>query len=236
MNTRKLLSWVALLGGEAIIVAAFVLFRGNLADNVLVLNIVVSSLIFGFLFVDILIPWVDLSDKTQKRVGSLGLRWFFSWLYALAAIALMLLANVAFAWVFTLQLILHSILIFMLTLGFVASFAASDKVEEVYGHEIMQRSAIEELKNAMRDLKNKLNELPGLPDSFVRRVETLDEGLRYIAPANSVEAYELEHAITQIVRDISYAVTDYALNEEAIDAYLRKAERTYQNRKSIYSN
>ena len=49
MDTKKILSFIALLGGEAIIIAAFLLFRGSLATDILVLHIVVSSVIYGLL-------------------------------------------------------------------------------------------------------------------------------------------------------------------------------------------
>ena len=111
MDTKKILSYIALLGGEAIIIiAAFILFRGNLSDNILVLNIVVSSIIYGLFFVDILVPWINLGDKSQKKIGSLGVRWFFTWFYAITAIAVIILGNSVYEWRFSLQIIIHLIL------------------------------------------------------------------------------------------------------------------------------
>ena len=68
MDTKKIVSFIVLLGGEAIIIAAFILFRGSLAPDVLVLNIVVSSVIYGLFFLDILVPWINLNDKQGKKV------------------------------------------------------------------------------------------------------------------------------------------------------------------------
>ena len=70
MDTKKIVSFIVLLGGEAINIAAFILFRGSLAPDVLVLNIVVSSVIYGLFFLDILVPWINLNDKQGKKVGS----------------------------------------------------------------------------------------------------------------------------------------------------------------------
>lgn len=236
MDTKKILSWIALIGGEAIIIAAFTLFGSKLANDIFVLNILISSLIYGLFFVDVLVPWVDLSDKSQKKIGSLGLRWFFTWLYAIAAISVMVLGNVAFEWSFSLQIIIHSILLFLLILGFVASITSSDKVKEVYKQETLNRSGIIEMKNAMRNLKDKITDLSSLPDSFITRVNTLEESLRFISPSNSNEAYDLEHNFTNTIHEITIAVSNYSMNEEKIENNLNKAERIYQNRKSIYSN
>ncbi|MDR2914118.1 MAG: hypothetical protein LBV74_04705 [Tannerella sp.] len=236
MDAKKILSWIALLGGEAVIIAAFILFRGGLADNILVLNIVVSSLVYGLFFVDVLVPWIDLGDKSQKKVGSLGLRWFFTWMYAIAAIAVMLVANWAYEWSFTLQMIVHCVLLFLLVLGFIASFSASDKVQKVYQQETQNRSGINEMKTAMRNLKDKMSDADGLPESFTNRIDLLEEGLRFISPSNKEEAYGLENSFSKIVSDISFAISNYSMNEEAIESNLKKLEQINQNRKSVYSN
>jgi hypothetical protein len=236
MDTKKILSYIALLGGEIIIIAAFILFGGRLADNILILNIVVSSLIYALFFVDVLVPWIDLGDKSRKKAGSLGLRWFFTWLYAIGAIAVMLAGNLAYEWSFSLQIIIHCVLVFLLILGFVASLHSSAKVEEISLQEVSNRSGIDEMKKSVQNLKDKISELSGFPESFTNRINTLDESLRYISPANSNEAYSLERQFVDTVNDISFAVSDFSMNEEAIESNLKKCERLYQNRKQIYSN
>jgi hypothetical protein len=233
MDTKKILSWIALLGGEAIIIVAFILFRGGLADNILVLNIVVSSLIYGLFFVDVLVPWIDLGDKSQKKVGSLGLRWFFTWLYAIAAIAVMLAGNLAYEWSFALQIIIHCVLLFLLILGFVASFTASDKVVEVYKQEIQNRNGITEMKKTMVNLKDKINDTANLPENFIQRINSLEENLRFISPSDNSEAHELERAFVDTINSINIALTNYSLNKQQIENNLKKCERLYQNRKNI---
>jgi hypothetical protein len=236
MDTKKILSFIALLGGEAIIIAAFILFRGSLSTDILVLNIVVSSIIYGLFFFDILVPWIDLNDKPGKKTGSLGVRWLFTWLYAIVAITVMLAGNWAFEWSFALQIIIHCVLVFLLLLGLVAAFHSGDKVNEVYQQETVNRSGILEMKTAMHNLKDKMNDLPDLPASFTNRINALEESLRFISPANSQEAYDLERSFANTINDIAFAITNYSMNEEAIEGNLKKIERIYQNRKSIYSN
>jgi hypothetical protein len=236
MDTKKILSWAALLGGEAIIIAAFILFRGSLADNILILNIVITSLIYGLFFIDILIPCIDLGDKSQKKVGSLGLRWFFTWLYAVAAIAGMIVGNAVFEWPFALQIIIHCILFFFLILGFAASLHSSDKVQQAYQQETFNRNGIDEMKMAMQNLKDKMNDCPDLPENFIGRIDTLKENLRFISPTENAMAYSLEKQFVSIISDISFAVSNFSMNEETIESNLKKVEGIYRNRKSIYSN
>ena len=82
----KLLRWILLVFGAAVIVTTEILFRGDLEDKFLVMNIIVSLIVWGVLFAGIGFPWIDLDDKSQKRVGSLGLYWLFSSLYAFLAV------------------------------------------------------------------------------------------------------------------------------------------------------
>jgi hypothetical protein len=236
MDTKKILSWIALLGGEAIIIAAFILFRGSTTDNILVLNIVVSSIIYGLFFIDILVPWIDLADKSQKKTGSLGLRWFFTWCYAVAAIVTMLACNQVFDCSLASQILIHCVLIFFLILGFAASLHSSDKVQQVYQQETLNRNGVLEMKRAITNLKDKISDLPELPANFTDRVNTLEENLRFVSPTENTEAHSLEQQFVKIINDISFALPNYFMNEEAIKNNLKKVERIYQNRKSIYSN
>jgi hypothetical protein len=235
MSTKNILSWLLLLFGEAIIIAAFVLFRGSMPDNILVLNIAVSSLVYWLFFCNFRAPWIDMQDKTQKQVGAIGISWFATWSYAVAAIGFMLAANLKYDLSFTFQLIVHCGLLFFLFLWFLLSQHSADKVAEVYHEQTAQRSGILEMKRAMRNLKDKINDTAGLPESFVKKVTTLEESLRFISPSNSNEAYDLERQFVNIINDISYAISDFSMNESAIESSLKKVERIYQNRRNIYS-
>jgi hypothetical protein len=235
MDTKKILSWIALSGGEAVIIAAFILFRGDLADNVLVLNMVVSSLVYGLFFIDILVPLVDLGDESHKRVGSTGLRWFFTWLYALFAIAAMLVCNLAYDCSFALQIIIHSVPVFLLLIGFVSVIHSSDKVRSVYRQETFNRNGIIEMKKSVANLKDKISDLSDLPESFTGRINSLEENLRFISPTENAEAHSLEQQFISAIDDIAFAVSDFSMNGERIESNLKKCERICQSRKAIYS-
>jgi small-conductance mechanosensitive channel len=131
MSTKQILSWLLLLFGEAIIVAAFILFRGGAEDNVFVMNIVVASIVYLLIFFGFRVPWIDLRDKSGRQVGALGISWFATGWYAVFAIAAMICGRV-FLLTFTIQLIIHSVLLFLLLLGLFFSRHAADKVQDVH--------------------------------------------------------------------------------------------------------
>ena len=160
---QKTLSWIALVGGEIVIFAAFRLWGGGLLPEIRTLNTVVSMIVLALFFVDILLPWVDWSDRSGKRLGALGLRWVATGLYALGAIAVMLLCNVPFDTPFPSQLLIHGILLLGLVLGFSAVVGASAKVGSVHAREEQLRSGLDDLKRRARQLQRAAGEIPDLP-------------------------------------------------------------------------
>jgi hypothetical protein len=236
MKLKNILSWFALLFGEALIISAFILFRGDLTDNILILNIIVTTIIYCLFFIDILIPWVNFSDKSQRKVGSLGVRWFFTWLYVILAISAMVICNTTFDLIFSTQLIIHGALFFLLLLGLIAAIQTSDKIKEVFIQENANRNGIVEMREAIKQLKDKMIDASELPEYFICRINTFEDNIRFISPTNNEVAYELEHLFSNTINDISYAISNYSMNEKAIESNLKKCERIYQKRKQTQSN
>ena len=93
MTPKKIVSILLILLGEAIIIFCFLHFGIRLQTEVLVLNIIVSTIIYCLVFVDFFFPWVNLKDKSQKQIGSIGLRWFFAFFYLILALLFMVFFN-----------------------------------------------------------------------------------------------------------------------------------------------
>lgn len=233
---KTILSWVALLAGEAIIIAAFFLWRGNAPTDIFTLNLVMASILYGVMFVDMLVPWINWKDKAQRQVGSMGIRWFITGLYVILALAVMIVGNWKVNLSFTVQLMLHIGLLFLLLLGFVAMFHASDKVVEIHSQESSHRQGVNDMKRAMMQLKDTAIDCPQLMAIYGDRINNLEEGLRYLSPSNNPEASALEAQFVEVINDINIAAPQFSMNQEKIEAALRRAERIYQNRKGVYSN
>jgi hypothetical protein len=236
MSTKKILSWLLLLFGEAIIVAAFIIFRGSSPDDIHVLNIVVSSFVYGLTFCNFRAPWIDLKDKTQKQVGKLGISWLVTDIYTIVSVGFMLIANLAYELAFPTQLLVHCGLLFFLFLWLLFSHYSADKVAEVYHEQTANHNGILEMKKAIIALKDKIIETKDLPNNFVQKVNSLEESLRFISPTENSEAHELENSFVKVIESIRFAIQDYSLNAEQIDNNLKKCERIYRNRKNIHSN
>ncbi len=236
MNYKNILSWFTLIAGAAIIITAFILFQGNIPNNILTLNISISLFAYILYFIDILIPWISKKDSSHKIIGSLGIRWFFTLLYTLSAITAMIICNYTYSLSFNFQIIVHSSLIFILLLGFTGMLHSSEQVNQIYQHEKKYANGIKEMKTSILTLQNRMYTINDLPESFVNRINRLEENIRFISPSNTPESYQLENLFIETINNIIIALPNYTLNQDAIEIHLRESERIYQNRKNIYSN
>ena len=134
---------LALLG-EALIIFCFLHFGKNVQTEILTLNIIVSTIIYCLVFVDVIFPWVNLKDKSQKQIGSIGLRWFFTFFYLILAIGVMVIFNTVKPIHFTNQIIIQALFFFIVWAIYM--FSSSDKVREVYIEEKQNRDRIDEMK------------------------------------------------------------------------------------------
>jgi hypothetical protein len=236
INMKKILSLLVIVSGNAIIMAAFYSFGDKSKADVLALNMTVSSVVYGMMaFLIWRTLWMDLNDRSQKHVGSLGLVWFSAGLYSLLAVATMLVTNVATDLSFPVQLIIHCILLFMYLLGIMAAHRSSNKTAEVHERETAHRNGTDEMKAALRNLRNKISDADNLPDSLVRRVDALNEELRFVSPSGSREAQALEHSFVETVAEMVTAISA-SFSEERIENGIRRCERLCRERKNVRSS
>lgn len=236
MDTKKLLSLLALIGGEAIIITSFILWRGLLSNELVTMNIVVSSVIYLLFFVDILFPWVDLKDKSHKAIGSIGVRWFCVWIYSVVAIAVMVCCNVIVQCSFASQLIIHSILFVLLILGLVAVLHAKDKVGEVATAQAKLFRGTDEMKRAVVQISERAELTGNLPQEVVSLIKALADDVRFISPSNNPEAAATEQEFIAIINNVSVSLAQYELDKDGVYAKLKEAQIICKKRKSIYSN
>lgn len=231
---RKILTWAAILAGEALLIAAFILW-GKFEQNVLILNIVVTSIVYLLFTFDLLFPWINRKERTQKRIGSLGIWWSSVFIYSIAA--LVVVFGFSSGWSFALSAIIQGALLLLLIFGLIASMGSADTVADVCIEQEIQRAGIDAMKRAVRKLQTKVDccTEPISPDHRGRIAE-LGENLRYISPSNSPEASEIENEFIEVVSRIALRFEEYSLNQETIERELREAESIYKNRKNIYSN
>jgi hypothetical protein len=235
MNTKKIFSLLLYLFGEALIIVSFLYFGQNIQTDILTLNIIVSSVIFSLLFLDIIIPWVDFKDKSQKKIGSLGVRWFFTFLYIFLAIGAMISFNKIRTNQFVDQLIIHGVLFFLLLLGLFLAFLSSKKVGAVYVEEKPNRDLIDKMKKATQELQMKLDSEQNIPSEILSRLTFLQDDLRFLSPCNNDDAMTLELKFIKEIKALNDCFFDLPINIEKIDCHLKSCEFAVKERKQIFS-
>ena len=235
MNLRKVFSILLLIIGEALIIIGFLYFGKGVNPKILSLNIVISSIIYLLFYIDMFFPFVDFSDKSQKTVGSLGLRWFVTIFYLLVAIAVMLVFYYVKPISLNAQIIIHSILFFLLLLGLYFAISASAKVQEVYEKEEEVRDYLTEMKNVTKEVQRSLDQLNNIPSNIISKIEKLQEDIRYISPSNNQEAHSLEADYIKSIKLVQDCFYDASIDYKKLFERIMDCERIYLERKEIYS-
>lgn len=235
MNSKKIFSILLLLFGEALIIASFLIFGKNFSTEILSLNIVVSTIIYALFFIDILFPMVNFGDKSHKAIGSLGLRWFFTGFYAIVAILVMFFFNYGTPTYITIQLIVHSILVFLLLLGLFSAASSSQKTQAIYVEEKQTKSGLEEMKKATKKVQLKLDQMKDISKEIINNINDLQENLRYLSPCDNPEAFELEASFLLQMKAVNDNLFITPIDNEQIIEQIENCKRTYQERKQLFS-
>lgn len=235
MNANKVLSFLLLAIGELIIISCFLIFGKNLNVNIMILYIIVTSIIYSLFFWDIIFPIVAFRDKSQKTIGSIGLRWYFTLIYMFLAVGAMVFFLVFFPISFKFQLMIQIIFLFLFAFGIFISFEAGEKVKNVYDDTNQTNNLLDLIKRQTNESNFKLNKANKPPAIIIERMNNLVDNLRYISPCNDTRAEEFEQ---NYLREIKSLDSLLILVPEDYNKVLEKisiCENILKERKQIYS-
>lgn len=231
----NIMSLLAGLFGQALIIVLFIFLRPYFPENVLWLDGVMLSICFWASALAFGLRPVDLSDPSHKQVGGLGLKWvsviwFDILVIAVIAVTLICAYNnepLAFKW----QLLIHCALIFLFILGLLSSSHATAKTDEIYRKErrVMQGKA--DLRFTLSDLAYIAESTPGIPTETSRRLRRLSDETRYITPSLDQMALSMESRIFATANQLRPALTDYEMNAPRALAMIDTLERDLAERK-----
>ncbi len=236
MNSKKIYSFILLLFGEILIIVSFLYFGKNLSSDLLILNTIVSSIIYLLWFIEKFIPIIDLKDKSQKEVASLGLKWIFTVLYAIAAIGVMVFFNIVKPLEISAQIIFHTILFFFLLVGLYFVYYTSHKVLEVFIEEKKNLSQLDEMKKATKKVQLKIDQMTNIPNDIIKKLNEIQENLRYLSPSKNIDTIELENDFINQMKTVNNCLFENSLNFDKIMENIMNCERIYKERKQIFSN
>ena len=235
MNSRRILSILFALLVQLLIIFAFLHFGRDLNTKILNLNIFISSVIFGIIYFNEIIPWINLKDESHRTLGSIGLRGIIELVYVTLSITLMITFYFINSLSYHDQLIINVCIFLLYIFGCLKVYAVSEKTNEIYFEEKKNRSGIEEMLKVTKRFESKLSENKELPQIYLQTISSILENIRYLSPSNNDESYALQKDYIEKVNQVNNSLYskeyDLALLGEKISAI----ERVFRERKCEYS-
>lgn len=234
MKTRQYLIIFLILFGELLIVLDFLHFSLFTPGRIVTLNIVVTSIIFLACMLNLLGPGYNFSDRSQKTFAGLGIRGYALMLYTIAAIALMIDMNGILPQSFSTQLIVHAVLIFLLGLAIFFSLTAVDKAAAVYEEQTHQKASLENARRLAGSIGEK-SQRSSLPPPVKDRLAKISADLRYVSPAGTANAAQLEDQLLSKLEQLDTILSLPAPDVQKINELIIDFESLYRQRKQVYS-
>lgn len=221
---------LTVLIGYGLIVASFILLFTWLPDDIRILDIVVTSIIYTQLVEFLFFPLIDLEKKAHKEVGMMGIHLAAINTYAGVAIVIMavgMIWELSFTW----QILLQLGALLILIIGRVATLHSGEKVEAVYEKEQVLRGGKQQLKAAAESMMDAIARSSELSPVLVSRITQLTEDIRYITPSTNNEALNLELQFTRLSDDLKVMLRQSPQNNDQIAETVGQLEYILAKRK-----
>ena len=221
---------LTVLIGYGLIVASFILLFTWLPDDIRILDIVVTSIIYTQLVEFLFFPLIDFDKKAHKEVGMMGIHLAAINTYAVVAIVIMVVGMIwelSFTW----QILLQLGALLILIIGRVATLHSGEKVEAVYEKEQVLKGGKQQLKAAAESMMDAIARSSELSPVLVSRITQLTEDIRYITPSTNNEALNLELQFTRLSDDLKVMLRQSPQNNDQIAETVGQLEYILAKRK-----
>ena len=227
LNIYKVL---ALLLGYGLIITCFILFGSSLEVSVLILDIIVSLLIFTQFALFFFFPLINLNDASHKEVGMMGLH-FYSLSICIPASLLLMFLGIIFNIPFCYQLIGQLLILFLLLIGRVVTLGTGKKVSRLYHKEQRIKAGKEQLRRNLDDFVDYISSIQGIEPNIIDRVQVIQESMRFITPSANAEAKQFDAEIMDVIKDLKILMRDTMANREKILNEISRLEHAFNRRK-----
>lgn len=207
----------------------------TLQTNVLVLNIIVSLLIIAILFSDLLIPWSKPEDKSQRRIGNMGLRWGVTSFYSIVAIGIIAL-SIIYDLTFGVQLFIHLVALVLLLSGYALVAFSASNIARIHAKQETEIAGVDAMRREAKALYNDAMDKGDIAPEIISRLSALNDELRFVSPSNNQDAAALEKRFVDLAAAARQMIPAYSFSEQSFVAELTKLERILKDRKNTYSH
>lgn len=225
---------LAILLGYGLIIAGFIVFGELLPDDVRVLDIIVTCLMFTQLVEFFFFPLIDTGRPAHKEVGMLGIHLAALNTYFGGAIVVMA-AGIYWHLPFSWQLLMQLAALLILVLGRVFTLHAGDKVEQVYQREEQLRDGKAMLKMTMESVVDKAACCRSLSPDLLARLQALQDDIRFVTPSTSTEARSLESRFMRQADTVIALLRALQPDEQRLADEIAQLELLLSKRKSLFN-
>ena len=237
MLNKYIISYLLVLFGELILIISFFHFGNTKDTDILYLNIVVSSIIYLLFFRGTISAWMGVSSNYENRIGSLGVIWFFVFLYSILAILVMTFSNGHDKASFDNQLIYQSIVFFLLLLGFFLSSRVNEKEKSVSDIDTQNMSYINQIKKIARQINNELTTRGDIDitSNAIYSLKKLIDDIKYLYPNNSLSGKNNETSLINNMNKIIELLKNQTIDYNSLSLLVNSSHALYTEIKNTYS-
>ena len=230
MSVKSIYSLLAILLGYCLIIGGFIVFGGNVETRIIILDIIVSCLIFTQFVLFALFPLVNLGNPDHREVGMIGIHIVALYICCTLSLGLMI-CGIIYEIPFKFQLMGQLIILFILLVGRVATLHSGEKVQQIYAKEQKKQEGRASLQLLMDDFSDYIATIHQLDPEIVTKLEKIHESIRFITLSENIETKKFERQIFQSVNDLMVLMRNTTLNKEEIFEEVEHLERLLARRK-----
>lgn len=207
-----------------------------LESNIRALDFIVTTVVVGLWWYNMLTPAVNLDDPSHKEVGSIGIKWTaVAWYDTLALLTVF--ANLYQAWTgglqmsFTLQVFIQIALVLLLAGSLLVAEATKKKTAQIYRKEQQLKSGKVNLQSSLTQLLYEAEDIPRVPEEVKARIRRISESARYITPSGTPEALAADVNSEKDCLSLRASLFSYEMNKELVEQKIDRLERDMQRRR-----
>jgi hypothetical protein len=229
---KKFIAALIFLFGEGLIIATMLLLHLGLEQNVLILDIIVLSIIWGLISYDTILPLGLEDTENKKEIGHLGVRWHGQLLYAFAAILMGILGGI-FAWPWVYQLLIQASCFAILIFTFLFAHYTHNAIQSTTSQNQTMINSREQMKIAIKNVQNALFETNNATESIKNSINDIENQLRFISPSDKAEAKEYEEQFIRLANDLTIAFSHIDTDTTKIEQNILRLQRILIQRKQV---
>lgn len=191
----SVLSWLL---GEALLLAAFLYFGTDLTQPALLVNTVVSSIIWTVLMMCF---FRDPQEHLKRGVGN-GMKWFFTLTYAGMAMGTLIYFHYLNPVDLLTQIVIQLIFLTVLLLGMMGTFKPVRKAETNTKYLKLEQNQLAMMRNVINVARTRADRRSDIPADVKHEITSFQQESLRMTPRNEYVALKMEGRIMMEMNEI----------------------------------